>query len=290
MNNKRTESKNSGFTQVPNSFILAGRKLTDGEFRFYCVIKYHSFQKSFCYPGRETISKEMGASIAKVDRIKRAAIYKGLIGKSRRGQGKTNIYRHHNIFFSEADKSSVTSLANPSVTRKEDVVNNTKLNNYLESQTSKTPYKEKTTNSEPLTKTPTDIVTRVRLNKMEKSLIEGRELNQHGLLETDLVLAKEAIYYYLRRYREICGVEHPNYRRTQLIDCFRNMIFEIKSLRDGSWTIEEIPHAVEMVIERWFATTSNEPNNLLLSHFVGGENNQIFTNCFNATVFDTGTK
>lgn len=285
MNSKKVDLK-SGFTQIPNSLILAGGNLTDGEFRLYCVIKCHAFQKSFCFPGRETISKEMGASIAKVDRIKRLAISKGLIGKSRRGQGKTNIYRPKNIFFSEADESSVIPLEDLSVTRKEDIADNTKLNNYPDDRKSKTSNKEKTTNSAPLTKTSNEVIIRSMLNKISKSFIEKGGLEKYDLSEEDLKMAREAIYYYLHKYQELVGIEHPIYRKPQLEDCFYSIVGQVISFRNSSWLAKNIPQVVQMVMDRWFATTPNDPNNLLMSHFIGGKDNKIFDNCFDALSID----
>lgn len=283
MSSVEAESYPQGFTMVPNKLMTMGSSFTDEEFRLLCVLLYHAFQKESCFPGRQKLANETGASVSKVDRVKKKLQTKRFINKQRRGQGLTNLY-FPKIFFTEADKSPVSVQKNPQVTRKEYEVNNTKFNNYLDNQKSTT-YKEKLPNSEPQSRTPNDVVTRSMLNKQIRALLTTNYQEQ-GVSREDIDIAKDVVCYYYKRYRDICGKEHTLYKAPQLRECFYNLILEINEIRELSYPEVEIPDIVKAVIERWFSSTSRDSNNLLLSHFVGGDNNDIFTNCFNALSFE----
>jgi len=274
-----------GFTKIPNKLMVIGGEITDAEFRLYCTLRYHAFQKDYCYPGRLRLAREIGASVAKVDRIKKKLEQKKLFKKIRRGQGKTNVYNLSELFFSEANNSNVIIQDDASMTQKEDEINKTKtINNYLVNQTSREissnngePPQRK---SPPRSKTPNEVIIISLLNRAKKEF-DGfsEEKFKEYELSTSTNIAIKGISYYLKRYKEICRVEHPLYKYRQLHDCLFGFL-------SGMWEIEQrnlpMEQTIADVIERWFATTNEDPNNLRLSHFAGTASFTIFLNCLDA--------
>lgn len=58
----------------------------------YLLLMRRLFQKDFCFPGRETLAKELGLSPRQVDRYIQELKVANWIKVVRRGQGKTNYY------------------------------------------------------------------------------------------------------------------------------------------------------------------------------------------------------
>jgi hypothetical protein len=279
--NSKNEVLTKGFTQIPNSHILAGENLTDGEFRFYCTLKCHMFQKDFCFPGRGTIAKEMGASIAKVDRIKRSAVQKGLITKTRRGQGITNLYKPKTLFFFEADESLVSGLNKASIKRKEDKDNNTKINNYPDNQISnEISYKENTTNSVPPAKTSNEVIFRVMIKRTINSILQDKLfLKELSIQKSELELAGEVLIYYVVKYKAVLGEEHPRYIQDQVKRCYLGFIEQVQILRNYGWSLEFVYGVLRQVIDRWFLSSKKDRNKLRLNSYFGKWDNKIFFEC-----------
>jgi hypothetical protein len=288
--------KKTGFTQVPNRIICSGKKLTDREFRLLCVLMTHDFQKGYVFPGREKIAKEMGASRAKVDRVKGTLEKKGAFKKKRRGQGITNIYYLNEDFFIEADNSQMSRLGDSVLSGKEKENNNTPYN-YLKTSpsTKETTYGE---NHQPLPitqpkpKTPPDVIFLSHLKKLQVTI--DSQLSKFTIyqLDKDYRYSKntdscvQGIIYYIRNYKLACGFDHPLYKLPQLRDCMFGFL-------NGIWEVEkssiDLPtdEIVKKVIDRWFSSTSPEPNNLHLSHFIGN-GSSIFSRSLEAVMADYG--
>lgn len=278
-----TEDKSiqQGFTQIYNGLMFTGKAITDAEFRLYCLLSYRTFQKNYCYPGRLRLAKEMGASVAKVDRVKKSLEQKGFIKKCRRGQGITNLYILHKPYFYEAEESPVNAQDESSTIRKEYKGKNTKKYNYLENQKSneisynneeptqrKSPSKSESSNS---------VILLSMLKRVKESFDEySPESLEENELSSNTNAAFNGILYYFERYNQICKEEHPRYRRKQLEDCFFGFL-------NGIWEIEQrnipVDQTIGEVIERWFYSAKRKDSNYLrLSHFVG-KASSIFYNC-----------
>jgi hypothetical protein len=50
-----------GFTMVPNH-VLVSSKVSPGAKLAYAMLLKYAWEKDFCYPGQETLAKEMGVS------------------------------------------------------------------------------------------------------------------------------------------------------------------------------------------------------------------------------------
>ena len=81
-----------GFTQVPN-FILKKADLSAGAKVTFAMFLQYAWHNDCCFPGQERLSKDIGVSRSRVSEyiseLKRA----GLVAITRRGQGKTNLYK-----------------------------------------------------------------------------------------------------------------------------------------------------------------------------------------------------
>jgi len=270
-----------GFTKVPNSVIHSGKELTDEEFRLYCSLLSYEFQKSYVYPGRETLAKLMGASRAKVDRVKKNLEQKGAFRKKRRGQGKTNLYYINENFLTEADNSQVSPLGDSSVSGKQDLDINTQNYNYLKTSNS---TKETNLGENPRrgTKTPTDVVFRNHL-KRYRPLIEEALVNTSEPISNDIDAAYEGIIYYIRKYGHSFSENHPLYKKRQLINCVYGVLY-------GMWEIEQrsLPTGVALkeVIDRWFATTSYQDKNKLRLSVFASPDSSVFYRCFEGVLSD----
>ncbi len=83
-----------GFTQVPN-YILRSSDLSVGAKLTYAMLLSYAWQNDFCFPGQETLAKDMGSGkrsvvryIEELERLKCVSI-------KRQGLGRPNIYTLH---------------------------------------------------------------------------------------------------------------------------------------------------------------------------------------------------
>jgi hypothetical protein len=83
-----------GFTQVPN-FILRDSSLSLGAKVSYSMFLHFDWYNEGCFPGQDTLAKHMGMSVSRVNEYIKELEAAGLIEITRRGQGKTNLYRVH---------------------------------------------------------------------------------------------------------------------------------------------------------------------------------------------------
>lgn len=82
----------SGFTQVPN-FILTNGTLSLGAKLTYAMFLHYAWHKDSCFPGQERLGDDMGMSRTRVSEFIQELERARLVEITRRGQGKTNIYK-----------------------------------------------------------------------------------------------------------------------------------------------------------------------------------------------------
>lgn len=81
-----------GFTQVPN-FILKNGELSLGAKVTYSMFLHYTWHNDSCFPGQERLAIDMGMSQSRVSEFIKELEAAGLIEITRRGQGKTNLYK-----------------------------------------------------------------------------------------------------------------------------------------------------------------------------------------------------
>jgi DNA-binding MarR family transcriptional regulator len=80
-----------GFTQVPN-FLLKSAKLSAGDKMTFAMLLSYAWQNDYCFPGQQTLAKDLGLDERSVRRHLKSLEANGLLTIQRRGQGKTNVY------------------------------------------------------------------------------------------------------------------------------------------------------------------------------------------------------
>jgi len=81
----------SGFTQVPNT-VLKSDKLSPGANLTYAMLLSYAWQNEYCFPGQETLAKDMGTGLRSVTRYVRELEEGEFLKIRKRGQGRVNIY------------------------------------------------------------------------------------------------------------------------------------------------------------------------------------------------------
>src|SRR5689334_9042579 len=81
-----------GFTQVPN-FIMKNPNISPGAKVTYAMFLSYAWHNDSCFPGQDRMAKDMGMSAPRVNEFIKALEAAGLIEITRRGQGKTNLYK-----------------------------------------------------------------------------------------------------------------------------------------------------------------------------------------------------
>ena len=81
-----------GFTQVPN-FILSDPALSVGAKVVYAMFLSYAWHHNFVFPGQDRLAKDMGLTRPRVTQLTDELRRAGLIEITRRGQGKTNLYK-----------------------------------------------------------------------------------------------------------------------------------------------------------------------------------------------------
>src|SRR5258708_5833793 len=85
-----------GFTQVPN-FILKNSELRLGAKVTYSLFLSFLWNNDCVFPGQERLGQHMGMSTSRANEYIKELEAAGLIEITRRGQGKTNIYKLHSV-------------------------------------------------------------------------------------------------------------------------------------------------------------------------------------------------
>jgi hypothetical protein len=85
-----------GFTQVPNS-ILKDSRLSLGAKVTYSLFLSFFWNNNAVFPGQDRLAQHMGMSTSRANEYVKELEAAGLIGITRRGQGKTNLYELHSV-------------------------------------------------------------------------------------------------------------------------------------------------------------------------------------------------
>ncbi len=80
-----------GFTMIPN-IILTTPHLTHGAKLCYAMLLKYAWGEGRCFPGQETLAKDLGVERLSVVRYLKELKEKGAVDVVRRGLGKTNVY------------------------------------------------------------------------------------------------------------------------------------------------------------------------------------------------------
>ncbi len=81
----------SGFTQVPNG-LLKSDKVSPGAKLTYAMLLSYAWENEFCFPGQETLAKDMGSGLRSVVRYIRELEDEDFLKIHKRGQGRVNVY------------------------------------------------------------------------------------------------------------------------------------------------------------------------------------------------------
>src|SRR5258708_5908651 len=80
-----------GYTQVPNH-LLVSTKISPGAKLAYTMLLKYAWEKDFCFPGQDTLAKDMGSGVRSVIRYMQELEKAGFLKIVRRGQGRSNLY------------------------------------------------------------------------------------------------------------------------------------------------------------------------------------------------------
>ena len=81
----------SGFTQVPNA-VLKSKEISGGAKLVYALLLSYAWHNDFCFPGQDTLAKDIGIARGTVNRHVQELAEKGFIRITRKGQGRANLY------------------------------------------------------------------------------------------------------------------------------------------------------------------------------------------------------
>jgi DNA-binding MarR family transcriptional regulator len=81
-----------GFTQVPN-FLFKKSGLSMGAIVVYSKFLSYTWHNDFCFPGQQRLADELDMSIGSINTFIKELESANLIEITRRGQGRTNIYK-----------------------------------------------------------------------------------------------------------------------------------------------------------------------------------------------------
>ena len=80
-----------GFTQVPNH-LLRSDKISAGAKLAYTLLLSYAWHNEFCFPGQETLAKDMGVTSRSVVTYIKELETEQFLTVQRRGQGRANLY------------------------------------------------------------------------------------------------------------------------------------------------------------------------------------------------------
>jgi hypothetical protein len=80
-----------GYTQVPNH-LLVSTKISPGAKLAYTMLLKYAWEKDFCFPGQDTLAKDMGSGVRSVIRYMQELEKAGFVKITRKGQGRPNLY------------------------------------------------------------------------------------------------------------------------------------------------------------------------------------------------------
>src|ERR687884_1242793 len=85
------ERLRESWTSIPNT-ILRRTDVSPGAKLTYVMLLTYAYQKGSCFPGQETVARDMGVSRRSVVTYLKELQAVGLLLVKRRGLGKTNVY------------------------------------------------------------------------------------------------------------------------------------------------------------------------------------------------------
>ena len=80
-----------GYTKVPNHALVSDRISPGAKLAYAMLLKY-VWEKDYCFPGQETLAREMGVTRQSVNTYLKELQHQKFIEIKRRGQGLTNVY------------------------------------------------------------------------------------------------------------------------------------------------------------------------------------------------------
>lgn len=80
-----------GYTKVPNHLLVSDRISPGAKLAYAMLLKY-VWEKDYCFPGQDTLAKEMGVTRQSVNTYIQELQRQKFIDIMRRGQGRTNLY------------------------------------------------------------------------------------------------------------------------------------------------------------------------------------------------------
>jgi DNA-binding MarR family transcriptional regulator len=81
----------NGFTQVPNA-VLKSDAISSGAKLVYSLLLSYAWHNDFCFPGQDTLAKDIGISRQSVNTHIKELEKKEYIKIKRLGQGRANLY------------------------------------------------------------------------------------------------------------------------------------------------------------------------------------------------------
>lgn len=81
----------NGFTQVPN-YMLKSDKISPGAKLTYAMLLSYAWQNEYCFPGQETLAKDMGTGLRSVTRYVKELEEAKFLKIKKLGQGRVNLY------------------------------------------------------------------------------------------------------------------------------------------------------------------------------------------------------
>ena len=84
-------ASSNGFTQVPN-YVLRSSKISPGAKLTYAMLVSYAWQNDYCFPGQETLAKDMGSGVRSVSRYVKELETAKFLNIKKLGQGKVNLY------------------------------------------------------------------------------------------------------------------------------------------------------------------------------------------------------
>jgi DNA-binding GntR family transcriptional regulator len=80
-----------GLTMVPND-VLLDATLTPAARAAYAMLASYAWRGAECWPGQETLAEDLGVDDRTVRRYLAELVERGLVERTRRGRGRTNVY------------------------------------------------------------------------------------------------------------------------------------------------------------------------------------------------------
>jgi hypothetical protein len=80
-----------GYTKVPNRLLVSAR-ISPGAKLAYAMLLKHAWEKDYCFPGQDTLGKDMGVTRQSVNAYLKELQRPAFIEIKHLGQGRPNLY------------------------------------------------------------------------------------------------------------------------------------------------------------------------------------------------------